>query len=657
MRGCGPNGKGECSKAKFHCTTAISIGLLSPFRLPGDGMEALTELCDLIAQNPSLFSEKLSWICTRCPPPSHHSTGRARLTRSHLNAILATARFLSKCPSEPLADSNASARSPHSAVVDFLRLLYGSSFALSFWPPSYPLELISSFLADLFGYIAGAADNNPDFASAAGPIVAEIIIAAVLRHNDDPAGIAKAFLSAISKNCPLIPAPDADNLVGCLLDEFVAAGEASTSVPGVSGSSMSSSLPGLVAQSEASSLSSPHVQTNGDSSPVSEMSVTSSPSGVAVRSGSKGKGEYRESSTDDDGGSASSAAKSSAGNGSVAGRSSLDQFGGPYGGLGDGAAALKQNVALFEEESVEGLEKQEIAFRLFVHVLEKVSVKAGHLEQVRMVAAKQLKSLPAFLKIRKRDWTEQGALLKSRINTKLSACQAATYVQIKSLLSVDADAKTSKMMLRGTLALLLDASEACILSSWRKLRICEELFGSLLSGIAQVAINRGGQLLRVLLIRLKPLVLTTCAQADTWGNNQGAMFESVMLTSCQIIEFGWAKDRAPVDTFIMGLASSIRERNDYDDQTLGLAGTCTEPFATVLIIVASILLDAVSRMASLGFEKSYRETVVLMTRSYLDKLSTVGSAESKTLAPEATTERTEVCTFYAVAMENDFIYV
>ncbi|KAL5989079.1 hypothetical protein ACLOJK_027181 [Asimina triloba] len=102
------------------------------------------------------------------------------------------------------------------------------------------------------------------------------------------------------------------------------------------------------------------------------MSMTSSPSGVAVRSGSKGKGEYRESSKDDDGGIL--------GNGSVAGRSILDQFGGPYGGLGDGVAALKQNVALFEEESVEGLEKQEIAFGLFLHVLEKVSIKAGHLE-------------------------------------------------------------------------------------------------------------------------------------------------------------------------------------------------------------------------------------------------------------------------------------
>jgi hypothetical protein len=58
------------------------------------------------------------------------------------------------------------------------------------------------------------------------------------------------------------------------------------------------------------------------------------------------------------------------------------------------------------------------------------------------------------------------------------------------------------------------------------------------------------------------------------------------------------------------------------------------------------LLDAVSRIAGLGFEKSYRETVVLMTRSYLSKLSSVGSAESKTLAPEATTERVEVCIVY-----------
>lgn len=55
-------------------------------------------------------------------------------------------------------------------------------------------------------------------------------------------------------------------------------------------------------------------------------------------------------------------------------------------------------------------------------------------------------------------------------------------------------------------------------------------------------------------------------------------------------------------------------------------------------------LDAVSRMASLGFEKSYRETVVLMTRSYLSKLSNAAAPppEGSAAAPEATTERLEV---------------
>jgi phosphatidylinositol 4-kinase len=45
----------------------------------------------------------------------------------------------------------------------------------------------------------------------------------------------------------------------------------------------------------------------------------------------------------------------------------------------------------------------------------------------------------------------------------------------------------------------------------------------------------------------------------------------------------------------------------------------------------------------LGFEKSYRESIVLMTRSYLDKAKAVGAAENNTLPSEATIERTEVC--------------
>jgi PI4-kinase N-terminal region len=55
-------------------------------------------------------------------------------------------------------------------------------------------------------------------------------------------------------------------------------------------------------------------------------------------------------------------------------------------------------------------------------------------------------------------------------------------------------------------------------------------------------------------------------KADMLGNNPGAMFEAVTKLSCEIIEFGWSKDRALVDTFLMGLASCIRERNNYDEE-------------------------------------------------------------------------------------------
>lgn len=63
-------------------------------------------------------------------------------------------------------------------------------------------------------------------------------------------------------------------------------------------------------------------------------------------------------------------------------------------------------------------------------------------------------------------------------------------------------------------------------------------------------------------------------QPDTWSNTHGGMFESVMKVSCQIIESCWNKERAPVDTYIMGLATSIRERNDYEEQVHILMVTC-----------------------------------------------------------------------------------
>ena len=59
------------------------------------------------------------------------------------------------------------------------------------------------------------------------------------------------------------------------------------------------------------------------------------------------------------------------------------------------------------------------------------------------------------------------------------------------------------------------------------------------------------------------------------------MFESVTKTSCQIIESCWTKERAPVDTYIMGLATSIRERNDYEEQVVLISNDIDRPIICV----------------------------------------------------------------------------
>ncbi|KAL0365498.1 UNVERIFIED_CONTAM: Phosphatidylinositol 4-kinase alpha 1 [Sesamum angustifolium] len=605
-------------------------------------MESLVELCDLISQNPSQFPEKIAWICSRCPPAESLLSGSPRVSRSQLHAILTVARLLSKCP-------NSDHETPKSLVLAFYRSI-PSSFNPKFWPQAFSSEAISSFFNDFLSYMSKAAEQSPDFASDVAGFTGEIVIQTI--SNAD-SSVSRVLLKALCSNFPPILPSDVNKLISVLLDRF------EIPVP-------SSPREVILATPDAASAQSSPLSVNHYQSPGVEVSIISADSSSSAAS-------------KDDGSSSREIVVN--GGGSITWRSNGDIFGASLGfadgdrGSGASTVAYKKAVTFFEEESVESLEKQEIVFKLIGHVFSK-ALDPQLVEQVRGMAKDQLESMLAFLKIRKRDWSEQGQLLKIRINRKLSVYQAATNLQIKSLASLDTEGKSSKRLLHGALALLIEAAEACLFSVWRKLRACEELFSCLLSGISQAAVTRGGQLLRVLLIRFKPLVLATCAQADTWASSHGGMFESVLKTCCEIIEFGWAKDRSPVDTFIMGLATSIRERSDYDDEDgkgkltappvqlnvirllAELNVSVSKPEVVDMILPLFIesleegdastpgllrlrLLDAVSRMATLGFEKSYREAVVLMTRSYLGKLSSVGSAESKTQVPEATTERVE----------------
>ncbi|KAK4742302.1 hypothetical protein SAY87_000303 [Trapa incisa] len=482
-------------------------------------MQSLIELCDLIARNPEQFSDKLAWLCSRCPQSDSFGGGSPRVSHSQLNAILAVTRFLSKSDS-------ASDHSPNSAVLDFLRLI-PSSFRRSFWPQSFRNETIGAFFMDFIGYLSKATEMSQEFNTEVAELMGEILISAINSGAEDTE-ISRIFLLSLSHNFPAILSSDADKFVNCLLDQFT--------VPTVVPYSPKDRMR-LISDTFSSSQSSPvSVVTNNInsvevSSPIVASQVSAgSPSGASSR-------------LVDDMHSASTSKVSAAMN-------------------GESNSWFNDKMASFEEESLESLEKQEIACKLITHILDKVRIDPKLLEQVRLMARMQIQSTPTFLK------------------------------------------------------------------------------------------------------------------AGTWSSSPRSMVATVMKTCLEVIEYGWSRDRAPVDTFIMGLVINIRERTDHDEQVekekqsipvvqlnlirlladLSVAANKSEVVDMILpLFIENLeegdastpgslrlhLLDAVSHIASLSFEKSYRETVVLLTRSYFNKISMLGTADSKTLVAEATTERVE----------------
>lgn len=337
-------------------------------------MDALTELCDLIADNPEQFSEKLAWICSRCPPPESLLGGSPRVTRSHINAVLAISRFLARCPNQTDHHQHSQA-----LVLEYLRSAT-SSFSRSFWPQSYGKDAISAFYVEFLGYVAKATELSPDFATEVAGFAGEVVIAA-LNHEGERSDISRAFLRALSQHFPPILPSDAERLVASLLDQFVVSSPVSTPMsPREAGAAASETS---TSSAQSSPISVNQYQPNDSSmSPANEASRLSGSSGAA---------------------SASSKCSGAVNGGNAAWKSSIEQFGVGYafgdGGGGGGVAMLRQQVSSFEEESIESLEKQEITFKVIGHILDKVHIDPKLVEQARLIAKKQLQSVSAFLKV------------------------------------------------------------------------------------------------------------------------------------------------------------------------------------------------------------------------------------------------------------------
>ncbi|CAK9170037.1 unnamed protein product [Ilex paraguariensis] len=206
------------------------------------------------------------------------------------------------------------------------------------------LEAIQSF--DFLSYVNEASELSSDFAVA--EYTGEIVMSAINNAGGD-LGV------SLSQNFHPILLSNANKLVSTLLDRF------EISVP--SSPRELVSIAPEVSSPQSSPLSANHYQSNERNSPGNEVSNAS------------GSSSGDPSRVTDEATSALWSKGLVMKGGSLAWKSNVDIFGADVGfndeGRG-GSATYKRVVASFEEEPVESLQQQEIAFKLIGHILDKV---------------------------------------------------------------------------------------------------------------------------------------------------------------------------------------------------------------------------------------------------------------------------------------------
>ncbi|MCO5577943.1 hypothetical protein L7F22_031780 [Adiantum nelumboides] len=630
-------------------------------------MDSLTQLVDVLAENPHLAKERLGWIHDQV---SFHGDDfhLLSITTSQLQGVLAIARFLSRCKNlqggSDLLD----------VLLSFLQAVPSLS-RLSSFPEWFTFDAATVFFSELGSYLGkivelGFANNSA--ISAAVCSVIQILVLQESRVQITEAG--RALLTALSHVCPRLSVSDIDQVGRCLLDHYILKTESE-----------------LLRQSES-------LINGAKEAPLKRTVVTSGEkvtSGMSASISNEDKvfnlaRKLEDSSIDDE--SRSSTSSSAPLAAKLASPSKFDEEGTVWLSavavngsiadcngaanttithISDGGALL--HLSAFHDEDLFGLQKQGVAFRLFANIFN--MAESGFLSedhvmlQLRTAASTQLKTLPLILKKKRELLSDGHTMLK--ISMKFQVCQAASSVYTRSFQFFKPESKGHKNRLRETLGCLIEAANACAMSSCRRLRACEDLFSCLLLNVASISYFCRGQDLTTLFSWLKNLVMATCAQVDPWSNS--SCLQTIVKASHRIIELGWTTDRAAIESFLLSLSGSVRESTELEEKERHAVATMqlnivrylaelvvligkpevAEIISPLLIEnleegVASApsrlrlkLLDAVARIATIGSEKSYREAVILLTRSYLDKLSSVGSTQSRTLAPEATTERVE----------------
>ena len=347
-------------------------------------MRALAELCSLLTESTSAPSQEgIAVLQDQCPPPGFTQRVPVQLTGRQYNGILLLARYLAG------ANYRDGASELFSAVLEFLQ---GVPSIVKDSSASGP-DNMNSYFEELLKYVGEVARLCPDVSTDASKIIASFIqkfIADSMQEglspvNENPS-LSKALFSALAKRCPTLIVGDAERVAFSILKHWIIPVE-------------SSSAPILPLE----------ITPNGDSP---TLYHTPENNGTL-------KTLHREPSIDDpfeantDEVNSFHTPKSTP---SKFSPGTVDGSTGHSDKLNGVSKSGRKLQASFEVETLEALERQDLAIRLLAQVLEQVRDNEPLVLQLRSASIRQLRDVASLLKV-------LGILLLTNMMLKCTSCE------------------------------------------------------------------------------------------------------------------------------------------------------------------------------------------------------------------------------------------
>lgn len=355
-------------------------------------MRALAELCNLLTERRFATSpEVIAVLLSQCPAPGFTQRVPVQLTGRQYNGLLFLARYAA------FMRDRDGASELLSIVLEFLQ---GVPAIVTDDSP-FTAGDIDSYFEELLKYVAEVASVRPDVATATSKIVAGFIQRVVadpmqagsILAKDYPS-LARPLFFALSKGCPTLTEDDAEHVAQSILKHLIIHSESasSPSSPQEFASNGESSAFYRTPESNGTLKASARDSSNDDSFEVNTTEFNSFRTPESTPSKfSPGAMDFHVEVV------------------SVSGRSGgigtghSDKTNGVINGYSEKSngmtADLRKLQASFEAETLDALERQDLAIRLFAQVLEQTRDSEPLVLQLRAVSIRQLRDVALLLKV------------------------------------------------------------------------------------------------------------------------------------------------------------------------------------------------------------------------------------------------------------------